>query len=153
MRVMRDASFIGAAGAPYEMAIPWSAAQLPTLRGAPLGATVTYTVSGGRMQVLTRATDNNWSLAEYLPQNGPVDPQNLDTTITVMPSAVTGNINLVGVNNPFSASWLGGVMRLDEANASLTTLWTSQEAISRPVANMPASNSLFSSVTWPIRPT
>lgn len=144
MRVMRDAGYVTKSGAPFQVAIPWSESDLALLRAAPLKNTLTFTTGTGRIRVVTRIAADGWTVAEYLPLNGPVGAQNLDNTKTVLPSAISGNVTLDGVNGPFDPGMVGGVMRIDEANAALTPLWVSNELISRAVISVP-QDALFGS--------
>jgi hypothetical protein len=143
MRVIRDAGYVVSGPSPFEMAIPWSEGQLASLRAAPLNNTLTFTVAGGRIRVVTRIAADNWTVAEYLPLNGPVEAQNLDKSKTVLPDAITGAVNLLGAGNPFDAGMIGGVMRIDEASAALTALWTAGEAIQQPFIDPGAATSQF----------
>jgi hypothetical protein len=148
MRVLRDAGYVSVGGAPFQASIPWSESELAQLRAAPLKNTLTFTSGTERIRVVTRIAQDNWTVVEYLPLNGPVEAQNLDTTKTVIPSATTGAITLAGSNGPFDMGMTGGVLRLDEANAGLTVLWTAGETIAAPSSPAPTPDGLFgSSVT------
>lgn len=157
MRVLRDGGFVPFPpldpedGAPYEIDIPWTEQQLATLRAAALDNTLTFTVQGtgsaGRIQKITRIAADQWTIAEYLPLNGPIELQNLDVTKTIAPSAISGAITLVGTNNPFDTGMTGGVMRIDEANAALTQLWIAGETITAPLGPTAAPTSTFGNLT------
>ncbi len=112
---------------PYEIDVPYSEADLAKLRYATTGNTI-YTADGARFGKLIRTGLIEWSYQDVIPDGGPVDTQNLDTAITVQASAITGNINLVGVGNPFTAAMVGQVMRLDESDLSLVAEWVPDEA-------------------------
>lgn len=112
---------------PYEVAVPYSAADLESLRYAATGNTI-YTADGVRFGKLVRSGLLSWAYADVVPDGGPVDTQNLDQTITVKASAVSGNVNLTGVGNPFTAGMVGQVIRLDEPDLSLVPEWTADEA-------------------------
>lgn len=149
MRVVHDAGLVtsGVGGPVYEVTIPWTEAQLTTLRGAPLNNTLTFAVSGGRIVVVTRIAGDQWSVEEYLPKNGPIGTQNLNKTITVLPSATQGAVTLAGINGPFKVGDLGGVMRIDEANATLTPLWTAAENITQTLTPLPVASGSFGDMT------
>ncbi|MGX9389756.1 hypothetical protein ACWX0K_10980 [Nitrobacteraceae bacterium UC4446_H13] len=142
MRVLRDEGIIQSGGAPYEVTVPWTEAHLATLRSAPTGArgALTVTSEGSRVQLITRIAADQWTVGEYLTDNGPVDTPNVDQAKLIASSAVSGAITLIGTGEPFSAGWVGGVMRLEEANASLTALWTASEVIKSPSVALPASS-------------
>src|SRR6266404_2986112 len=83
---------------PFELAgLPWVEADLPALRAAQAGNAIFVASGTKKPQAITRIANLNWTCADYAPNSGPVDTQNVDTTITVQASAVTGaGINLVG---------------------------------------------------------
>ena len=114
---------------PFELAgLPWVEADLPALRAAQAGNAIFVASGTKKPQAITRIANLNWTCADYAPNSGPVDTQNVDTTITVQASAVTGaGINLVGAGNPFTADMVGGVMRLDDRDLSLTPEWAATE--------------------------
>jgi hypothetical protein len=72
---------------PYEMTVPWveaicrtCARRRPAIRSlSPRGRK--------KPQTITRIDNLNWTCADYAPNSGPVDTQNVDTTITVQASA------------------------------------------------------------------
>ncbi|MFT4115424.1 hypothetical protein [Bradyrhizobium sp.] len=113
---------------PYEMSVPWVEADLAALRAGQAGNSI-YVASGTakKPQVITRSDVLSWACADYAPASGPVDTQNVDTTITVQANAVTGDVSLSGVNGPFAADMIGGVMRLDDRDLSLTPEWLATE--------------------------
>jgi hypothetical protein len=112
---------------PYEMAVPWVGADLGALRAAQAGNSIFVASGTKKPQTITRAGNLSWSCADYTAPSGPVDSQNVDTSITVQASAVTGAVNLTGANGPFAAEMVGGVMRLDDRDLSLTPEWSTTE--------------------------
>lgn len=140
MRVLRDEGQILYRGWPYEVAVSWTESQLATLRGAPTGArgALTMTADGARVQLVSRLAADQWTVSEYLTTNGPVGDPNVDQGKLVTPSGTTGDITLNGVGAPFDPAWVGGVMRLEEGNASLTPLWTASEVVKGPSTDLPA---------------
>jgi hypothetical protein len=112
---------------PYEMPVPWVESDLDSLRFAQAGNSI-YVASGSKKpQVITRIDNLNWTCTDFSPDTGPIDSQNVDTSITVQASAVTGNVDLTGSNSPFTADMAGGVMRLDDRDLSLTPEWLTTE--------------------------
>jgi len=114
---------------PYELAgIPWLEADLPALRAAQAGNAIFVASGTKKPQTITRVANLDWTIADYAPNSGPVDTQNLDTAVTVQAAAVTGaGIALTGVGNPFTSDMVGGVMRLDDRDLSLTPEWSPTE--------------------------
>lgn len=113
---------------PYEMTIPWVETDLPNLRAAQAGNAIFVASGSKKPQTITRVANLNWTCADYAPNSGPVDSQNVDITITVQANAVTGAVTLTGVNNPLSADMVGGVIRLEDRDLSLTPEWSAVES-------------------------
>lgn len=112
---------------PYECDVPYSETDLARLRYATTGNTI-FTVDGSRFGKLVRSGLLQWAFATVTPEGGPVDTKNVDTTITVQASAVTGDpINLTGVGGPFTAAMIGQPMRLDDRDLSLVNEWVANE--------------------------
>lgn len=128
-RLVRQGGFVqNPDTTPYEFAVPWVESDLPNLRAAQAGNSI-YVASGTKKpQVITRSGLLSWASADYASNSGPVDTQNVVTSITVQASAVTGTgITLTGVGNPLSSDMIGGVMRLDDRDLSLTSEWAATE--------------------------
>jgi hypothetical protein len=113
---------------PYELTVPWIEADLPSLRAASTTNSIYVVSSSKAPQEITWAGFTSWTCAAFITQNGPVDTQNVNTGITVQASAVTGDITLTGVGNPFTAAMVGGIMRLDDRDLSLTPEWSALES-------------------------
>ncbi len=64
-------------------------------------------------RTLTRYGATNWTLAEYSPEDGPFMPENIDDTLTIAASAVTGvGITLTASSSYFTSTQVGGLMKL-----------------------------------------
>lgn len=64
-------------------------------------------------RVLTRASHTSWAMAILTIENGPFLPENLDDTITITPSAVTGNgITLTANSALFTADHVGSTWKI-----------------------------------------
>lgn len=127
-RFLRQGGFIeNEDTTPYELAVPWVEADLPSLRAASTTNTL-YVVSGTKApQEINWFGFTDWTCLPFVTQNGPVDTQNVDASITVQASAVTGNVSLTGVNSPFTPAMVGGIMRLDDRDLSQTVEWSALE--------------------------
>lgn len=112
---------------PYEMSVPWEEAELADLRAAQAGNQIFVASPARRPKVVERFGSLNWTAVDYAPASGPVDSQNVDAGKTVQASAATGNVTLTGVGSPFSPDMVGGVMRLDDRDLSLTPEWLTTE--------------------------
>jgi len=82
-------------------------------------------------QKLTRTGHTSWTLTEIAFDWVPFLDKNLDDTLTVTASAITGSgITLTASNNLFTAAMVGGHWELQELVASEHNKWTSSTAVS-----------------------
>lgn len=127
-RLVREGGFVqNEDTTPFEFNVPWAEADLASLRSARSGNTL-FVASNKRTQELTRTGLLNWTCADYMPKNGPVDTQNIDPAKTVQASAATGlGITLTGAGNVFDASQAGGIFRIDDRDLSATPEWSAIE--------------------------
>lgn len=129
-RFVRDGGFLETSvTTPYEMAVPWVETDLANLRAAQAGNSI-FVASGMAKppQVITRSALLSWACADYASDSGPVDSQNVAAGVTIQASAVTGaGITLTGVGGPLSSDMVGGVIRLEDRDLSLTPEWTPTE--------------------------
>ncbi|NUU41377.1 hypothetical protein [Tardiphaga robiniae] len=127
-RLVREGGFVQNPNTSiFEFNVPWVEADMASLRSAPAGNQL-YVTSLKQPQRLTRNDHTNWAVDVYSPDNGPVDAQNLDVARTIQTSASTGNITLTGMGSPFNTGMVGGVIRIDDRDLSLTPQWSALEA-------------------------
>lgn len=126
IRFLRAGGYLQAAtSAPYEVAVPWTAADVAGLRGAQDGASIYVVCAGYRPRILTRLDALDWSLAEY--PTMPVGSQNLDETLTIQASGVTGSVTLTASGQLFTPDDVGTVWRLDEPDLTTPPAWVASE--------------------------
>lgn len=90
MRFFKDSAVLGA---PYEIVIPWAAADLADIQFAQ-NSDIMYLVHPDYWpRKLTRVADTTWTLANVAFVDGPYLPDNT-STITITPSGTTGSITL-----------------------------------------------------------
>ncbi len=131
MRVWRYGELVRTAGgAVYELAHPYTAADLSTLQWAQ-SADVIYLAGGGKpIQRLARYALNNWTIGAAEFRNGPFRVQNLDTARTIRASAVTGSVTLTASPAMFVAGHVGSLIRLEVRDYSDIPLWTGNTNVS-----------------------
>lgn len=125
MRVWRYGQLVQAAGGGvYELAHPYSAADLETLQWVQ-SADVIYLAGGGKpIQRLARMALNNWSIGNAQIRNGPFRVQNLTKARTIKASAITGSVTLTASQALFTAQHVGSLMRLEVRDYADIPLWT-----------------------------
>jgi hypothetical protein len=130
IRFVKNGGYVQSGAAPYEVAMPYLAADLRALRATQSGNEVYLTCAGYAPQVLRRNGPVDWVLVAYAGENGPVDTQNVDTTRTITVSAFTGaaiTVTAAG-GNLFDPDDVGTIWRIDEKDLSSVPLWAASEA-------------------------
>lgn len=127
MRVWRYGVLVARAdGSPYEMAHPYTAAELDTLQWVQ-SADVIYLASGTRpIQRLARRALDDWSIAPADIAGGPFRVQNLDEKLTVGSDAVVGNATLTASAPLFRAGHVGSLFRIEAEHYTEIPVWTGQ---------------------------
>lgn len=126
MRVWRYGQLVqNAAGtAPYQLAHPYSEADLETLQWAQ-SADVIYLAGGGKpMQRLARYGLANWTIGPVAFTGGPFRVQNLDESRAISASAPAGNVTLTANWPFFEASHVGSLLRIEAQHYTNIPLWT-----------------------------
>jgi hypothetical protein len=116
-------------GTPYELTIPYAEAELEYLRWARDKDTMFLACEGQRPRELKRFAHANWTIAEHLPEGGPVKDMNVDEAKTIQASAVEGSITLTANDARFDPSDENTVWRLDEPDRLNQQTWKSNEVI------------------------
>lgn len=129
MRVWRYGALVLSSGIPYELATPYSAASLASLRWVQ-SADVIYMCDGLQpVQRLSRLALNNWTITPQVYAAGPFRVQNLDKALTMQASAMTGTITLTASAAKFVAGHVGSLMQLQPTDLTTIALFTTNEAV------------------------
>lgn len=150
MLVLKDLGFLESSpGVLFQLTVPFVEADMAKLRAAASGNAILI-VTGNEPQKLTRLGHTNWTIEQFRPKNGPVDAQNLDTSITILASAVTGSgITLTGAGGPFKSGHVDGIFRLDEPSQSIVPLWQVSETITLSTEALASVSGNIGDVTTP----
>lgn len=117
-------------GSPYEIATPYSSADLTDSNGTfklsmvQSGDIIYIAHPSYPTQALSRLGNTNWTIAAAALTNGPFKTQNVDKTITVSASASTGTITLTASSAIFQAAHVGSFFYLEPADLSAIKPWT-----------------------------
>lgn len=127
MRVWRYGELVKtSSGAIYEMAHPYSEADLRTLHWVQ-SADVIYIAGGGKpIQRLARYALNNWTIGAAPFDGGPFRVQNLTESATIRASAATGAVTLTASSDTFVAGHVGALWQIEAAHYTDIPLWTGQ---------------------------
>lgn len=118
-------------GAPFEVATPWSYADLTTTEGtfalqfAQSGDVLYMVHTSGlfRPQKLSRLGATNWTLTNHGFDRGPFKDVDEFNAITITPSALTGAITLTASSGIFSPSHVGTQMYLEQTDLGINKAW------------------------------
>lgn len=124
MRVWRYGQLVlVSGGAPYELATPFTEADLPNLDWEQDNDLV-YIVDGRQpKQLLSRFALDNWTIAPVDFTSGPFRAQNVDTSKKITPDGANGNINLAANTAIFDDSMVGALMLIKPTDFDNTPLW------------------------------
>lgn len=131
MRVWRyGALVLNAEGtAPYVLATPYIAADLPNLRWVQ-SADVIYLADGARpIQRLARLALNNWTITDQPFLSGPFRPQNLSKSKTLKASGTSGNITLTANAAFWQAGHVGSLFMIKPRNMTNVAVWVSNSEV------------------------
>lgn len=126
-------------GVAYEVVSPYAVADLTNADGSfglsiAQSADVLYiTHPSYAPRTLSRTSNTSWAFATYAPSDGPFNPQNTDTTITVKVSAATGSgvtftNDAGGIPMP-EANSVGRLIRVEETDKSAIKPWEGNKVI------------------------
>lgn len=116
-------------GVPYEIASPYTAADLITAEGTfalsmVQSADVIYIAHRNYPpKKLSRFGNTNWTIADMDAKGGPFADQNKDDTITVYASAATGSVTLTASSGIFTANDVGSLFMLEQEDTAGYAAW------------------------------
>lgn len=131
---------VQSSGSPYEVATPYTAANLTGSDGTLVldfvqSGDVIYIVHPSYpVKKLSRFGNTNWTLTDVDFTNGPFNDQNTTKTTTVYASAATGTVTLTASSSIFNAGHVGALFYLEPKDLALIKPWTAgQEYTTNPV--------------------
>ena len=131
---------VQSSGSPYEVATPYTAANLTGSDGTLVldfvqSGDVVYIVHPSYpVKKLSRFGNTNWTLTDVDFTNGPFNDQNTTKTTTVYASAATGTVTLTASSSIFNAGHVGALFYLEPKDLALIKPWTAgQEYTTNPV--------------------
>lgn len=128
MRVWRYGAPVMDGPVPYELATPFAAGDLANLRRVQ-SADVIYLADGARpIQRLERRALDDWAIVDFLPDGGPFKAENLDETLTVVASGVTGSVTLTASAALFTAEHVGSLFQMVPQTDTTTAVWAPEKA-------------------------
>ncbi|MBV5338149.1 MAG: hypothetical protein J0665_01130 [Deltaproteobacteria bacterium] len=130
MRVIKDGGqVLTDAGAIYELATIYPAADLALLKTVQSADVMTICHPNYPPQQLSRTGHNIWSLAPFDNLQGPFQDINVVSTKTVYVNAVTGNTTVTASEAIFTADMVGQMMYIEQSPDSLIRKWEVQKTM------------------------
>lgn len=130
IRVIKDGSYVLSGGTPVEIVAPWLTADLPYIKITQSNNVMTICCPGYAVRQLSQTSDTSWTLSTFSATGGPFLDQNITTTHTVTPSAVTGTITLTASSALFVSGHVGALMRLEQMPNDTIERWEVDTAYS-----------------------
>ena len=108
---------------------PWASADLPLLKFTPSADIITVCHPNYPTYQIERLSATNWQIVPFAPVNGPFQDINVDETITVTTTDVTGSITVNASKALFSADMVGLEFYMQAAPDNTTPIWEVQKSI------------------------
>lgn len=102
---------IEAAGT-LELPVPWTSADLASLRWDQSADVIFVACSGHQQRRIERRAGNSWSIVKYETNDGPFFSYN-QTSTTITPTGISGDINLTASRALFEPGKVGAIFRID----------------------------------------
>lgn len=103
-----------------ELTTPWTTDYLPLIRPEQSGDVIFVSCYGLGTKRVERRGTYSWSLVDYKTNDGPFLPSG-DSTISITPSALTGNVTLTASRALFRSTHVGALWRLFHQGQVVTT--------------------------------
>lgn len=127
----------------YEVSTPYLEADLFDLRFESSADTIYITHPSYQTRTLSRIANTNWELALYEPQDGPFMLENVDESISLNVSAVTGaGVSLIASSALFDSDHVGSLWKLRH--------YVQEQAVSASLGSATTTSSISCFTTWRI---
>lgn len=108
---------------PITIVTPWASADLALLKYTQSADVVTVCHPTYPTQQIERLSATNWQIIPFAPVNGPFQDINIDQTITVTTTDVTGAVSVSASKDLFSADMVGLEFYIHQAPDNTTPIW------------------------------
>lgn len=143
-------------GDPVEITTQYPVSSLPYLKVAQSNDVLTITHPDYPTQELIRYDHHLWTIRNYEATGGPFQDINIDTTITITSSGVSGEVTITSSADLFTADHVGCLFYIEQSSDASTRKW---EVASTIVVNdirragVSYYQALSSGTTGTVRPT
>jgi hypothetical protein len=124
----------------YEEPSPYQEADLALLRFESSADVIYITHPDYQTRTLTRYGATDWRFALYAPEDGPFMPENVDESLSLNATAVTGTITLNATSSLFDADHVGALWKLRH--------YVEGQTISQAFSSATTSSGIKCFTTW-----
>lgn len=136
MRVFKDGGIVESSpGVPFYVATPYVTADLPYLNWTQSADVLTIVHPSYQPRQISRTSHTAWTVTEFANVSGPFQDINVDETITVYASGVSGSVTLTASSALFDASMVGTKFYLEQKDFSFVDPWESYTLIAEEAGN------------------
>lgn len=111
---------------------PWIEADLDAIRIDQSGDVLFVACDGYQQRRIERRSTRSWSIVLYQPEDGPFRVENTGP-VTIVPSALSGNITLVASDELFESSHVGALFRLTSTGQTVEADFTGDNQFSSSI--------------------
>lgn len=112
--------------------LPYAAADVPFIRHDQSLDVVYLSCKGCPQKKIERRSTTSWSIVDYTPDNGPFEAIN-DTSITLTPSDLDGNITLTASKPVFQAEHVGALFKIESAGQTVSASLAGEDQSTDPI--------------------
>lgn len=152
MRVFKDGAIVLDGASPYELATPWTAAELADLVFAPRGQAIFH--PDHDIYELLCEGDDDWTLTAFASQYGPFLEANKNQSLTMTPSATSGDDKTLTASSAyFEAGHVGSLFELTHDVDEVSLDGVFENSLGPPFTQNATSSEAVIKGRWDVRIT
>lgn len=111
---------------------PYSEGDLSYIRYDQSGDVIYVACNGIKQQKIERRATRSWGISDYISEDGPFMAQNL-SSITITPSALSGDITLTASKDLFTEDSVGAIYRITATGQTVSSAIASDNTFTDPI--------------------
>lgn len=112
---------------PVELVTPWTAAEAGEIQWAQSADVMYLAQSGSAPQILRRLSDTSWTIESYSAIGGPLLDENLDDSLTLTSTGLTGSVTITASSAVFDSLHVGSTWAIRSLVQGEYTQWSAGE--------------------------
>jgi hypothetical protein len=134
MRVYKDGGQVvyssgGSAGQPFELATPWTAAELDDLGYTQSADVLTIVHPSYQPRQISRTAHDAWTISQFENLNGPFQEVNTVESKTIYASAATGTVTLTSNFDIFTSAFVDSFVYLEAKPDTSVPAWETSKKV------------------------